>query len=228
VVGPVRSVRASDIGIVSPVDGTLVTSGGAAPTIARLKDAGVPLLTEGSAGFRRDDTRSAPYNLFADLRAVAKSTEQGYDATRPADYLPWGDEKDFKGGKPATRLTANFGGSHASEWVYQGGHYVNTNSNAPSDDQFPADSVLVLRVDIGDAGYLDPAGNHVPETKFVGDGDALLFHDGKVEQGSWHKDDLTSPVQLSTSGGDLLVPAGHTFIELVPVDSKGGSVTYSK
>ncbi|HWJ81406.1 MAG TPA: DUF3048 domain-containing protein [Nocardioides sp.] len=227
VVGPVRSVRASDIGIVSPVDGTLVTSGGAGVTLSRLKEAGVPLLTEGSAGFRRDDTRSAPYNLFTDLGAVAKGTEDGKEE-RPADYLPWGDEGDFKGAKPASTLTADFGGSHSSEWSYQGGHYVNLNSFAPADDQFQADNVLVLRVDIGDAGYLDPAGNPVPETKFVGDGDALLFHDGKLEQGTWHKDELSSAVTLSTDGGEMKVPAGHTFIELVPVDAKGGSISWQK
>ena len=227
VVGPVRSVRASDIGIVSPVDGTLITSGGAAPTITRLNDAHVNFLQEGAAGFRRDDTRSAPYNLFTDLSATAKETEDGKDS-RPDDYLPWGDESDFKGSKPASTLTANFGGSHATQWAFQGGHYVNENSYAADGDEFVADSVLVLRVDIGDAGYLDPAGNPVPETKFVGDGDALLFHDGKVEQGTWHKDDLTSPVSLSTDGGAMRVPAGHTFIELVPVDGKGGAVTYQK
>jgi hypothetical protein len=227
VVGPIRSMRASDIGIVSPIDGTIVTSGGAGVTVSRIKSADIPFVTEGSAGFRRDDTRSAPYNLFADLGAVAKATEDGKDS-RPEDYLPWGSEDDFKDGKPATSLTADFGGSHSTMWSYQGGHYVNTNSFAPADDQFSADSVLVLRVDIGDAGYLDPAGNHVPETKFVGDGDALLFHGGKVEQGTWHKDELTSPVTLSTAGGSMKVPAGHTFIELVPVDSKGGAVTYTK
>lgn len=227
VVGPVRSVRASDIGIVSPVDGTLVTSGGAGVTLNRLKDAGVSLLQEGAPGFRRDDTRSAPYNLFTDLDATAKATEDGKES-RPDDYLPWGDESDFKGGKPASTLTADFGGSHATQWAFQGGRYVNQNSYAAQGDEFLADSVLVLRVDIGDAGYLDPAGNPVPETKFVGAGDALLFHDGKVEKGTWRKDDLTSPVSLSTQGGDMRVPAGHTFIELVPVDAKGGSVTYQR
>jgi hypothetical protein len=226
VVGPVRSMRASDIGIVSPADGTIVTSGGAGVTINRIKGAGIPFVTEGSSGFRRDETRSAPYNLFADLGAVAKATTS--KETRPEDYLPWGNEGDFDGGRPALGLMADFGGSHSTEWSFQDGHYSNTNSFAPADDQFTADSVLVLRVDIGDAGYLDPAGNHVPETKFVGDGDALLFHDGKVEQGSWHKDELTSPVTLSTAGGDMKVPAGHTFIELVPIDSKGGSVTYGR
>ncbi|NYJ00358.1 hypothetical protein HNR19_001056 [Nocardioides thalensis] len=225
VVGPVRSVRASDIGIVSPADGTLVTSGGAQVTLGRLKEAGIPLVSEGSEGFRRDDTRSAPYNLFADLSAVAKA--QAGEAARPDDYLPWGTAADLPKGKPATSLTADFG-SHATNWTFENGTYVNQNTYAAEGEEFPADSVLVLRVDVGDAGYLDPAGNPVPETLFEGEGQAQLFHDGKVVEGTWTKDGLEDAISLSTRDGELTVPAGRVWIELVPVDAKNGSVTYQK
>ena len=89
-VGPVRSMRASDIGIVSPVDASVVTSGAAGRTIARIKGAGIQFFQEGAKGISRDSSRSAPYNVFADLTVIAKTTEQ--DATRPEDYLPWGEE----------------------------------------------------------------------------------------------------------------------------------------
>ena len=46
-VGPVRSMRATDIGIVKPVDGQMVTSGAAGVTINRLKGAGVEVLRRG-------------------------------------------------------------------------------------------------------------------------------------------------------------------------------------
>ena len=167
-VGPVRSMRASDIGIVSPVDGALVTSGGAAQTVQRVTDAGIRIFNEGSPGFYRESTRSAPYNLFTDMGKVAKASEDDKDAT-PDDYLPWGTEGDLPAGKPANTLTADFG-SHATNWTFTNGSYVNQNTYAGAGDDSPADSVLVLRVDVGDAGYTDPAGNPVPETIFEGDG----------------------------------------------------------
>ena len=52
------------------------------------------------------------------------------------------------------------------------------------------------RVNAGDAGYLDPAGNYVPETHFVGSGPAWLFHDGRVIRATWTKDKLTSTLSL--------------------------------
>lgn len=225
-VGPVRSMRASDIGIVAPVDGAMVTSGGAAQTVERITDAGIRIFNEGSPGFYRESTRSAPYNLFTDMGKVAKAAEDGKDGL-PADYLPWGAEGDLPEGKPAGTLTADFG-SHSTNWTFQNGTYVNENSFAADGDEFPADSVLVLRVDVGDAGYTDPAGNPVPETIFEGSGNALLFHAGKVVEGTWSKDELGSSLELETKDGKLKIPAGRVWIELVPIDAKGGTVTFGK
>ncbi|HYF72623.1 MAG TPA: DUF3048 domain-containing protein [Nocardioides sp.] len=223
-VGPVRSMRASDIGIVSPVEGSMVTSGAASQTIARIRDAGIQFFAEGAKGIARDTSRSAPYNVFADLTVVAD--EAAVEAARPADYLPWGAEEDFPKGQPAKRIAAVFGGGHTTNWTYDGTGYVNENSFAAAGDEFPADTVLVLRVTVGDAGYLDPAGNPVPETKLEGKGEAMIFHGGRLVRGTWKKTGLDSAITLSTKAGPLEVPAGHTWIELVP--AANGDVTFGK
>jgi len=222
--GPVRSMRASDIGIVPGDHATVVTSGAAGVTIRRIADAGIPFVQEGGAGTYRDNARSAPYNLFAHLTDTAKAEKQ--QAVRPADYLPWGDGSDLPEGKKATTLAASFSGGHTTEWSYDGKGYTNPNSNAGADDQFPADTVLALQVEVGDAGYLDPAGNHVPETHFVGSGPAWLFHDGRVIRATWTKDKLTSTLTLEAKGKKITVPAGHVWMELVPAGP--GNVTWQK
>ena len=224
-VGPVRSMRASDIGIVSPVDATIATSGAAAVTLKRIKDAGIDYYTEGSKGFARDSSRAAPYNLFANLQDVGEEAKLD-EPTRPDDYLPWGSEDDFPAGQAAKHIDVAFGGGHTTSWKYDGKGYVNQNTYAAQGDTFPANSVVVLRVQVGDAGYLDPAGNPVPETKFTGEGQAMIFHGGHLVRGTWAKKDLGSPVTLSTKAGDLTVPAGHTWIELVP--AANGNVTFQK
>jgi hypothetical protein len=221
VVGPVRSMRASDIGIV-PDGAHVVTSGAANITLARIRKAGIPFVTEGANGVYRDNARSAPYNLFAHLDVIGHGIKGG-DA--PAPYLSFGTEEDLPQGKKASSLAASFGG-HTTTWSFQKGGYVNTNSYAAQGDAFPADSVLVLRVRIGDAGYRDPAGYPVPETKFEGKGEALLFHGGEIVRGTWSKDGLTGSLTLRTSKGELSVPAGHTWVELVPAEA--GNVTWAK
>ena len=221
-VGPVRSMRASDIGIVSPVGASMVTSGAAGQTIARIKGAGITFYGEGSEGVYRDDARSAPYNLFANLDDVADVAET--EEERPADYLPWGASEDLPKGQKASTIAASFSGGHTTNWVFQNGTYANQNTYAADGDEFLADTVLVLRVQVGDAGYKDPAGNPVPETKLEGKGEALIFHDGRLVRGTWSKNGLDDALKLSTKAGELTIPAGHTFIELVP--AANGNVTF--
>jgi len=223
-IGPVRSMRASDIGIVSPVGGVIATSGAAPQTIARIDRNKITYFGEGGPGFYRNSGRHAPYNLFTDLRKVAKAAEDG-TTERPADYLPWGTEEDFAGGAPAPTISAHFG-SRTTNWRFENGTYTNTNSNAARGDHFQPSSILVLRVKVVDAGYTDPAGNFVPESRFEGKGAAQLFHNGQVVEGTWAKDKIDSALTLTTAdGAELKVPAGKTWIELVPVDANDGSVT---
>ncbi len=113
-----------------------------------------------------------------------------------------------------------------TSWKFNGEGYFNDNTYAKKGEEFPADTVLVLRVKVGDAGYRDPAGNPVPETKLEGQGQAMLFTNGRLVRGTWKKDGLDSPLQLTTKAGKLIVPSGRTWIELVP--KNGGNVTFTK
>lgn len=220
-VGPVRSMRATDIGIVKPLNATLVASGGAAQTIARVEEADIPFFTEGAPGFYRDSGRSAPYNLFVDLAELA-GTLQGTELPEP--YLPFGENGVT--GRAATGLTATFSTASSTTFAYTDGAYVNTDSYAGAGDQFKATTVLVLRVEVGLAGYLDPAGYPVPETKFTGRGAVTLFSGGRMMRGSWVKDGLDAPVGLVDGDGEqLTIPPGPVWIELVPVDGGGLTVT---
>jgi hypothetical protein len=93
---------------------------------------------------------------------------------------------------------------------------------AAAGDEFRPANLLVLRVTTRDAGYLDPAGNPVPETVLEGSGEALLLTSGRVVDGRWSKAALTAPLQLrDLTGAALTVPPGPTWIELVP---EAGSV----
>ncbi|WP_370289477.1 DUF3048 domain-containing protein [Nocardioides sp.] len=227
-IGPVRSMRATDIGIVGPTGGVITTSGAAGFTIDRVKKAGITFFQEGGPGFYRKGGRYAPYNLFTSLKKVARAT-QDKKLERPRDYLPWGTAADLPAGKPAARFTVAFSGGHRTDWVFRGGRYVNTNSNAAKGDRFTPTNVLVIRVGVVDAGYKDPAGNFVPESRFVGKGRAQLFSNGRVVDAVWSKAKKSSELTLTdTTGAPLTVPAGKTWIELTPADRFGGRVTLGR
>lgn len=226
VVGPVRSMRASDIGVVKPAHGVIVASGAAPPTLARVKGAGITFFQEGGPGYYRDNGRAAPYNLMVKLPKLAGAVKK--KAVVPASYLPWGKESDFAGTQLARSIDARFSPTHTTSWRYQGGRYRDQNSFAAPGQRFVPDSLIVVRVRQGDAGYLDPAGHKVPETLYSGKGTMLLFHKGRVVRGTWSKSSKSTPVSFSTSAGPLQVPAGHVWVELVPTDRAGGQVSFRK
>ncbi len=216
--GPMRSMRATDIGIVQPLNALLVASGGAGVTVRRVHDAGIRTVTEGDPGFYRGQGY-APYNLFMDVDRLLKGRKALKETPEP--YLPFGDA-DLPAGKPAKRFTAVFSTASSSTFEFKGGSYTNTDTNAAAGDDFHPSTVIVLRVRVGDAGYRDPAGYPVPETKFTGRGPAMVFHDGRMIRATWIKNGYDAVPTLRTADGPLEIPAGKVRIELVP--RSGGDV----
>lgn len=226
-VGPIRSMRTSDVDIVKPVGGRLVTSGGAPIPVAAIDKAKITYYPQASAGFSRDDSRVVPHNLFVDLGTLASSIK-GYEPTRPQSYLPFAEDAEgaeLPQGKPAKTIEATFQGGDATDWTYGGSTYTNTNSNAEEGDRFDPATVLVLRVEISDAGYTDAAGSRVPATDFTGTGGATIFNGGRAIAATWEKKADDSSVSLTSADGEeLSLPPGKVWIELVP--TTGGDVSY--
>lgn len=229
VVGPVRSVRATDIGIVAPADAALIASGGTTRTVRQVERAGIPTFFEATDvqatdAFSRDSTRTAPYNLMMDLDSLAGSL----DAPGPTvAYLPFGDARDLPRGDVATTVDVVFSPAQATSWRYEDGTgYVRSPSMAEQGDDFVPQNLLVIDVKVTDAGYQDAAGSTVPTSKFSGRGDAVLFHGGRAIQATWTKDGPDGALALRTPDGEPLgVPVGRTWIELMP--RAGGVLTFS-
>jgi hypothetical protein len=224
-VGPVRSMRLTDIGIAKPADAQIVTSGAAGITLRGLAKAGVKYIDMSNPNITRDSSSGHDYlhSVMADLAAIGKEAKG--EPARPGDYLPWGDAKDFPRGQKAATVNAKMSAGRTSTWQYAGGKYTLQNSYMPESDQFKADTVIAITVKTSIAPYTDPAGNPVPVSHFEGSGKAVIFHGGRMVRATWKKAKEDSAVTFSTKAGDLKVPAGRTWIELVPAD--GGAVTFS-
>lgn len=224
-VGPVRSMRATDIAMVKPAHAVLVASGGSPRTTKQMRRAKVLTAPEGTGGYYRVGDRPAPYNLFMHLNKLPKDKLKG---PRPPAYLPWGSAKGLSSGKPAKHVTAEFSGSSITQWTWNGTVWHRSGSHAKPGDDFRPDNILALEVKQISAGYVDAAGNPVPESVLTGKGKATLFHDGRAYQATWKKKSATSTLKLvSAKGKPVPVPPGHTWIELVPASSSG-SLRYGK
>lgn len=222
-VGPVRSMRLTDIGIAKPLGAEIVTSGAAGVTLQGLAEAGVKFADMSNPAVARvsDGQHDSLHSVMADLVKLSRQKKQ---SSRPVDYLPWGKASDFPGGRAATSIDARMSAARTAHWSFSGGKYRLDNSYMPADDTFTADTVIVCKVRTSVASYTDPAGNPVPISQFEGTGDAVIFHGGKAVRGTWTKSQIGTTVTFATKTGSLTVPAGKTWLHLVP--NTGGDVSF--
>lgn len=235
-VGHVRSMRASDIGIASPVGGQIVASGGAARTYTRVKKAGITIFSEdyGAPGFSSDPAKVRPYNRLVNLQSIAKKAK---DTRIFGPYLSWTPAKGAKATatptdsatppptpKKVTTADVGFSNSTHTRWSFSGHTWHRVNGHAAAGQDFKADTLVVMFCKIGDAGYLDPAGNPVPETDLKGTGRAMIFDGKKLTEATWTKSGLRSTISFTgKDGSPVTIDPGHVFLELVP--KSGGSVS---
>lgn len=227
-VGHVRSIRATDIGIASPVNGQIVASGGAGGTFKRVKRAGIKVWSEDhdAPGFSSDPAKSRPYNRLINLKTVAakakkKPITQNYLPFRTKPAAPPSAGTNVKTAKSAT---VRFSNSTTTRWTFKNGTWARVNSHAAPGQDFKADTLLVLSARVADAGYRDPAGNPVPETIFEGSGAATILRGDTVVKGKWNKTaDNRQITLIDSAGAPIELDPGHVWIELIPRD--GGSVS---
>jgi len=224
-VGPIRSMRLTDIGIAKPIHARMVTSGAAWVTLQGLKKAGVTYYDMNNHNVVRHDDGSHDYlhSVIANMDGIAKD-ENFKKATRPEDYMPWGDDGSFFGMKPAKKVDIKFSSYRTDHWVYNGSTYDLTNNYFASGDDYQPNTVIACFVTTSIAPYRDPAGNPVPVSHFTGKGKAFIYHDGKAEAATWVKNGEGGTVKFQDRNGDpIQIPAGHVFLSLVPVN--GGAVS---
>ena len=196
-------MRASDIGIVSPVDATMVTSGAAArddrPDQGRRHRRSTPRAT---TGFYRDDSRSAPYNLMADLVETADARRAGRG--RPARRLPavGRPRRTCPQGQPAKTIAATFSGGHTTNWRSTAAATSTTTATPTRRRSSRPTRCWCCACEVGDAGYTDPAGNPVPETMLEGTGRRCSSTTAGWCAAPGARRTWTRRIELSTKAGD--------------------------
>lgn len=229
-VGHVRSLRITDIGIVTPVNGVLVATGGAGQAVRRVANSGVQVFSEdaGSPGFSKDPAKYAPYNRWANLQTIV-------DKAKPASpnepFLPWVENSDDSDPTPSddpsalatgpepkvfSAASVRFSRSSVTQFRLKNGKWSRTNGHA--DKEFQADNLIVMFCRVGDAGYRDPAGNPVPSTELEGSGRAVVVDaKGHSAELTWKKPAIDSPITFEAADGSpYRLEPGRAYIALAP------------
>lgn len=227
-VGPVRSSRIIDPGIMIPITRILGAAGGNDIVLKALKKANVVILDEDTSGkaMRRIARPGVTFEhtLYAHTSALRKLGSKRYDEP-PRTSFEFGRIEGRA--KKAREVTVNFGGDATVSYEWKKGKWRRFDDGSPlmteAGKQIAVDNVVIEQHTVRNSRTIvDVAGNPSIEiADDTGRGTAVLLRDGKSIRGRWVRKKKQGPVRFVTKQGDPMVFApGTIWIELVP-DRKG-------
>lgn len=218
--GPMRSGRPTDSTLLAALNQpTLAISGAQGWVQAMIRSKNINLLTETTPAAFRVPFRRAPHNLYtttAGLRADADA--RGYQ-----DLPPTGPIWEF-GPMPADAATAkvvhvDFRGTDV-DWTWDASTETwlrsadGRESGWRDEDGTEGRIGFPVLIGLESEQY---SNNGLPSSHTTGSGQAWVFADGKVVEGTWERETETEWYTLTDAdGNNIAVPPGQVWISLVP------------
>ena len=228
-VGPVRSARFDDPGIVGPFTRVLAYSGANGIVEKELKKQDMQTYTEqkdpAGAFFREPEGSSDVHSLRMDVEKLRREIELDDATDPPTDIFTFGEAPTTA--EPAKKVTLNFSSSNIVLYKWARGAWRRFQDGVPfkvtPGGQVAVPNVLVQEVRVNPSCCIvDVTGNRSPDIKLEGKGRLLLFRDGVVIEGEWTIGEDGVPVYSTADGDPMPFKEGPIWIELVP--SKKGQV----
>jgi hypothetical protein len=169
--------------------------------------------------------RNAPHNLYASTEAIRQfADDRGMPDEPPPPLFVFGEPTET--GEEATEITLDWSDAPEVIWRWDGEQYLRFNGEEPHEwidgdsntGQIAFDTLVVM---MGERYTAQPSGSgsSVPATRTVGTGDALVFHNGEVIEGTWSREEITDVFVLSDADGEpIVVPPGRLWVTLFPDD----------
>jgi len=224
-VGPIRSARNIDIGILGEFgQPLLVHVGGIAPVLANIETS--PLINIDLGDYpsvvQNVPGRVAPYDTYASTAALWRLHPD--DTTPPVPVFSFSTTPPA--GIPVGTVTIPFSGEADVVWSYSASEHQYLRFYGSSPDvingggQESAANVIVQFVQISYGPWLENSlgGLEVQANLYDGSsGQAEVFSNGQEVAGTWQRSSLGSATRLTASDGSpiTLLP-GRTWVELVP------------
>ena len=231
VVGPVRSMRTSDLELL-PMFGRplFAASGGNGGVVPQLHQANVVDIGNNVSGqgFWRAPGRPAPHNLFSSTPALYQKAPEAPPPPKPIfQYLRHG-ERPGPGAQPVHGIALRFGGAEVSRFTWDPAAQIwrrsqnGTPHMAADGLQIGPRNVVVAEIDYDLSGQL---GRSVPHAIVTGSGPAVVLTQGQAIRGSWVRPSLLHRLKFVAADGrtEIKLTPGQTFIEL---PSRGGATLF--
>ena len=227
-IGPVRSVRSTDIPLVTAIGGVFVFAGGIPEFERQAKAMPLTIVSESASaeGFKFPANKKRPFKTYTDtatLRALAKD----HDEPPPTlfDFLGAGEQFNPAGVIPATTADASYGRTAFKvEYDVASATWKRSTDGKPhlteGGGQLAFANVIIQKTAYRPTPYKDPAGSVVDEAVVIGSGDAVILSQGKQTGARWTKPSANAVTTYTDPlGNPVKLTPGRTLIALPPADA---------
>lgn len=230
VLGPIRSVRASDADIASPLAGFFAYSGGIPAFVTDIRNSGITDVGAYILGgaYYRLSSRPAPHNLYTSTTTLyADAKKAGLSAKLPPklfEFRKAGTPFAATGVQPVSSFRVEISGNANDLWTWNssGGFWTRSTNGVlqknPQGAPESATNVIIEFVNYTNTGFIDPAGNPVPQAHSVGSGNAIFLSGGEQATGTWSKASEHAVTTFTDSSGQpIKLAPGRTWVEFAPI-----------
>ena len=233
-VGPVRSVRETDADVVRPIGGLFGYSGGIPYFVNLIDRSGITDVgadDDGGAYYRSND-RAAPHDLYTSTAVLRQRTPAG--AGPPPALFDYVGTQGFSepGEQTVSRVVVPMSGVTVATWSYDATtkQWDRSTNGVPqtaaegtslkSGPPVAFTNVIVETVPYTNTGFVDPAGNPVPDADTVGSGTAVVLSAGELVHATWSKPTASSiTTYLASDGSPVRLLPGTTWVMLAPTEA---------
>lgn len=225
-VGPIRSARPVDPVVLRQYGEPLFVHSGSVDAVIRaVEEAGIEVI---NCNFQeetcpRDDSRAMPHDIFTSTDALRDFSDTQGPQPEPVFSF---DADEPEGGKRGREVHLTFSPVADVFWRYRTNRdvYLRFHGEEPhrleDGSQVGTANVVVMVVDREETRITDSAGTPVPTYDLVGSGDAFVFRNGRVFEGTWERDSEGDVARLvDGQGQEIPLSPGSAWVELFPSDA---------
>ncbi|MBW3595375.1 MAG: DUF3048 domain-containing protein [Actinobacteria bacterium] len=226
--GPVRSARVVDPPIMTPITRILAAAGGNEIVRKELAKAKIVTIDEDTPGgaLRRISRPgiTMEHTLYGNTVTIRKVGAERFEQAPPEEIFRFGDVPS--GGDKARSVTLFFSQGDPIVYEWNNDEWTRSQHGQPFRVEGGLIEVDNVIVELHRINYsktiVDPAGNPSIEIADpVGEGEALVFRDGRVFKGTWSRKAVTDRVVYTgPDGEEIPLARGTTWIALLP-NTKG-------
>ncbi len=223
-IGPVRSGRPTDVGVVKALNAPFQVSGAQGWVLDIFESHDLTMVYDNGVTTWREPHRTAPNNLYSSSLLIREyADDRGWEDKSPGNVFAFGEPTESS--TIATEILFDWSSGFNINWNWDGEKYLRYIGDEPhlwvtrDGDEGTVSTPMIVAIVGERTTYHDPVGNgtSLPTTLTEGSGDAYVFRDGIVVEGTWQRDSMAEMFTLTIPDGEpLIIPPSKMWIVVFP------------